>query len=166
MIEPLAAPRLPATPAFPERPVVVSLPAPEAPLFQGHGVLVTSERVVAGGRGIPLSDVVRVESVRRSPRLAPVLATLAVAVSVGLPTLSALSVSPAVARGRYEAALVLLAGVIFASIARLVLAEDSYLVRVHTGEGAFPVLASRESRDSTKLAGLLDEAAARARGRR
>ncbi|MBZ4421625.1 DUF6232 family protein [Myxococcus sp. RHSTA-1-4] len=166
MIEPLAVvPRLPATPAFPERPVVVSLPAPEAPLFQGHGVLVTSERLVARGRSLLLADVVRVESVRRSPRMAPVLALLAVAVSVGLPALSALSVSPAAARGRYEAALVATVLVIFASIARLVLAEDVYQVMVHTGAGAWPVLSSREPRDSTKLAGLLDEAAARARGR-
>ncbi|NMO17983.1 hypothetical protein HPC49_04670 [Pyxidicoccus fallax] len=166
MIEQLVAPRLPATPASPGRPVWVSLPAPEAPLFQGHGVLVTSEHVVARGKRLLLADVTRVESVRHSPRMAPVLATLALAVSVGLPLLSALSVSSSAAiEGRYEAALGVTALVIFASIARLVLAEDSYQVLAHTKAGAWRVHTGRESRDSTELATLLDEAATRARGR-
>jgi hypothetical protein len=164
MIEPVAVSLIPATPAFPERPVLVvvpPLPAAEAPLFQERGVLVTAEQVVARGRSLSLAEVLRVESVRHSPRMAPVLATLGFAMSVGLPALSGVA-----GRGLGEAALVALAVVLFGCIARLLTAEDAYEVVVHTEAGAWSVLSSREAQASTKLAGLLQEAAGVARRRR
>ncbi|WP_426752658.1 DUF6232 family protein [Myxococcus sp. Y35] len=162
MIEPLAVPApLPATPAFPERPALVSPAAPaEAPLFQDGGVLVTTERVVARGKTHLLADVQRVESVRRSPRMVPVLATLGLCMSVGLPALSALSVSSTTARGFYEAALIAVVLVIFGCIARLVLAEDSYRLVLHTRAGAWRVHTSRDAQAALRLSGLIQEAVA------
>lgn len=148
--------------ALPRRPVAVALPPAEASLFQEHGVLVTAERVVARGRSQPLADVLGVESVRHSPRMGPVLATLALAVSVGLPMLSALSVAATAGRGFYEAALVVLALAVFGSIARLVLAEDSYQVVLRTRDGAWRVLSSAESRTTTRLVERLQDAVAAA----
>lgn len=162
MMKPLAAfPRF--VPHVLSRRPVVALPPAEAPLFQEHGILVTSERVVAKGRSQPLADVLGVESVRHSPRLGPVVATLALAVSVGLPALSALSVAATAPRGVYEAALGVLAMVVFGSIARIVLAEDAYQVVLRTQEGAWRVLSCAESRTSARLAELLRAAVATAR---
>lgn len=165
MIEPLAVSRLPVAPAFSEHPAVVSPPSAEAPLFQDRGVLVTSERLVTRGRSLPLADIQRVESVRRSPRMLPVLLTLAVAMSVGLPALSALTVAGTAAGGFREAALVAVALVSFGCIARLVLAEDSYQVVVHTAAGPWRVLSHREPETSTKLVTLLHEVSTLARNR-
>ncbi|MFP2907637.1 DUF6232 family protein [Pyxidicoccus sp. 3LFB2] len=166
MMKPLAAfPRL-VPHVLTQRPVTVALPPADAPLFQEHGVLVTSERVVARGRSLSLSDVLSVESVRHSPRLKPVLVALALAVSVGLPALSALSVAATERRGVYEAALVVLALVVFGSIARLVLAEDSYQVVLRTRAGAWRVLSSSEPRTSARLVDLLQGAVATATQRR
>ena len=166
MIEPLAVSRLPVASAFSERPVVVSPPSAEAPLFEEGGVRVTSERLVARGRSLPLADIQRVESVRRSPRMLPVLVTLAVAMSVGLPALSALPMVGTAAGGIREAALVAVALVIFGCIARLVLAEDSYQVVVHTAAGPWRVLSHREPGAGAKLVTLLHEVSTLARNRR
>ncbi len=159
MIEPLAVPApLSATPAFPERPAVVP-PAPsETPLFQDGGVLVTTERVVARGKTFLLADVQRVEAVRRAPRMVPVLATLGLCMSVGLPALSALSVSSATAKGVYEAALIAVVMVIFGCIARLILAVDSYRLVLHTRAGACRVLTSKDAQATVQLAGLIQDA--------
>ncbi len=161
MIEPLTVPApLPTTPAFSERPAVAP-PAPsEAPLFQEAGVLVTTERVVARGRTLLLADVQRVESVRRTPRMLPVLATLGLSMSVGLPALSALSVSATTSRGFYEAALIAVVLVIFGCIARLVLAEESYRLVLHTRAGAWRVHTCKDAQGSIRLAGLIQEAVA------
>ncbi|ATB48551.1 DUF6232 family protein [Corallococcus macrosporus] len=161
MIEPLAVSAVPATPAFPDRPVLTP-PAPpsEVPLFQDAGLRVTTERVVARGRTLLLADVQRVESVRRSPRMVPVLATLGVCMSVGLPALSALSVSSGTSKGVYEAALIALVMVIFGCIARLVLAEDSYRLVLHTRAGAWRVRASKDPKSIGLLAGLIQDAVA------
>jgi hypothetical protein len=148
------------------RSVAVALPPAEAPLFQEQGVLVTSERVVTRGRSRPLADVLGVESVRHSPRLTPLVALLALAVSVGLPVLSAVSVAPTAARGYYEAALVALALTVFGTVARLVLAEDSYRVVLRTSEGPWCVFSSSESGTSTRLAELVQDAVRTARKRR
>lgn len=166
MMKPQAAVLLPNAPVFHLRLVAAAPPPAEAPLFQAQGVLVTSECVVARGRSQPLADVLRVESIRHSPSLRPVLATLALAMSVGLPLLSALSVAATARRGFYEASLVVLALVLFGSIARLLLAEDSYQVVLHTREGAWRVLTSQEARMSSRLTALLEEAVASARWRR
>ncbi|QSQ25436.1 hypothetical protein JY651_11120 [Pyxidicoccus parkwayensis] len=163
MMKPQAAVLLPNAPVLPQRPVAVALPPVEVPLFQAHGVLVTSECVVARGKTLPLADVQRVESVRRSPSLRPVLATLALSMSVGLPMLSALSVAVSARKGVFEAGLVLLAVVFFGSMARLLLAEDSYQVVLHTREGAWRVLSSSEVRTSTRLVALLEKAVDSAR---
>jgi hypothetical protein len=167
MMKPQAAVLLPNVLVFPQRPVAVAQPPPaEVPLFQAHGVLVTSDCVVARGRTQPLVDVLRVESIRRSPSLRPVLATLALSMSVGFPLLSALSVAASAQSGLYEAGLVLLSLVFFGSIARLLLAEDSYQVVVHTRDGAWRVLSSQEARTSTRLTALLQEAVSSAVRRR
>ena len=166
MMKPQAAVLLPNVLVFPQRPVAVAPPPAEMPLFQAHGVLVTSDCVVARGHTQPLADVLGVESIRRSPSLRPVLATLALSMSVGLPLLSALSVAASAQRGLYEAGMALLALVFFGSIARLLLAEDSYQVVVHTRAGAWRVLSSQESWTSTRLTTLLQEAVASAVRRR
>lgn len=163
MMKPQAAVLLPVPPVLPQRPVAVALPPVEAPLFQAQGVLLTSECVVARGKTLPLADVQRVESIRRSPSLRPVLATLALSMSVGLPLLSALSVAASGRRGLYEAALVALSLVFFGSIARLLLAEDSYQVVLHTRDGAWRVHASSEARTGSRLATLIEQAVAAAR---
>ncbi|QDE98094.1 MULTISPECIES: DUF6232 family protein [Myxococcus] len=164
MIEPLAVSAVPATPAFPDRPLVAP-PAPsEVPLFQDAGLRVTTERVVARGRTLLLADVQRVETVRRTPRMVPVLATLGLCMSVGLPALSALSVSSSTAKGGYEAALIAVVMVIFGCIARLVLAEESYRLVLHTRAGSWRVRASKDPKSLMLLAGLIQDAVA-ARGR-
>ncbi|MFP2927572.1 DUF6232 family protein [Pyxidicoccus sp. 3LG] len=166
MMERLAVPLLPSLVAFPRRARAVPSSPGEATLFQEGGVLVTTERVVARGRTQSLADVQRVEAVRRSPRMKPVLVTLALGVTVGLPAFSALSVSGTGPKGLYEGALVLASLVIFGAIARLVLAEDSYQVVLHTRDGAWRMLSGREPRHITHVAELLHEAAATARRRR
>ncbi len=134
----------------------------EVPLFQDSGVLVTSERVVAEGRSQALADVVRVEAVRRSPRVKPVLFALVLGAAVALPAHPFLV---AVEAALAEAALVLTGSVIFGAIARLLLAEDSYHVVLHTRHGAWRVLSSQEPTHTTRLAGVIHEAATTARRR-
>lgn len=156
MIESIAA-RFPPATLLPGREAKASSPG-EVPLFQDGGVLVTSERVVADGRDEALADVVRVESVRRSPRLKPVLVTLALSGAVILPAQAALLAGTAYS----EAGLVLAGLVIFGCIARLVLAEETYQLVLHTRHGAWRVLSARESEPTTRLAGVIHEAAANA----
>lgn len=158
MIESLAARLLPAA-ALHRRPETSG----EVPLFQEGGVLVTSERVVVDGRSQALAEVLRVESVRRSPRMKPWLLTLALSAAVALPAHQALlAAGTALAEG-----LLVAAGLaIFGSIARIVLAEDAYQVVLHTRRGAWRVLSSREPAPATRLAGVLQEATDTARRRR
>lgn len=165
MIESLVVSAVPAaTPTFPDRPVVAP-PAPsEVSLFQDAGLRVTTERIVARGRTLPLADVQRVETVRRTPRMIPVLATLGLCMSVGLPALSALSVSSTTGQGVYEAALIAVVMVIFGCIARLVLAEESYRLVLHTRTGSWRVRASKDPKSLMLLAGIIQDAVA-ARGR-
>jgi hypothetical protein len=160
MNESLAARFLPAT-ALHGREVGASSPG-EVTLCQEGGVLVTSERVVADGRSQPLAEVVRVESVRRSPRLKPVLVTLALFAAVVLPAQAVLLAGTAYSEG----GLVLAGLVIFGCIARLVLAEETHQVVLHTRHGAWRVLSARESAHTTRLAGVIHEAASTARRRR
>lgn len=165
MIESLVVSAVPAaTPTFPDRSVVAP-PAPsEVSLFQDAGLRVTTERIVARGRTLPLADVQRVETVRRTPRMIPVLATLGLCMSVGLPALSALSVSSTTGQGVYEAALIAVVMIIFGCIARLVLAEESYRLVLHTRTGSWRVRASKDPKSLMLLAGIIQDAVA-ARGR-
>lgn len=162
MIESFAARLLPSA-ARSGRGAGVSSSPGEVSLFQDGGVLVTSERVVAGGRSQALEDVERVEAVRRSPRLEPVLFALVLGAVVALPAHPLLV---AVEAALAEAALVLAGSVIFGSIARLLMAEDSYHVVLHTRHGAWRLLSSQEPAHTTRLAGVIHEAATTARRRR
>ncbi|MCP3137683.1 DUF6232 family protein [Pyxidicoccus xibeiensis] len=166
MMERLAVPLLPSLFPFPRHAKAAPASPGEVQLLQEGGVLVTSERVVARGRTQALAEVLSVETVRRSPRMKPVLLALVLGVTVGLPALSALSVSGTGPRGLYEGALVLAALTVFGSIARLVLAEDSYQLVLNTRGGAWRVLSRREPQHLTRVAELLQEAVATARRRR
>lgn len=145
-------------------------PAPdgrETTLFDGQGVLVTSERVVAAGRTWPLGEVEGVGSFRRSPRIVPWLVTLVVGVVVGLPALlSVMAASGDEGRGLYGAALALAGVTIFGSIAALLVVGDTYWLVLRTRQSERRVLRSRDSQLISNLVALVANAAEAARQRR
>lgn len=139
----------------------------ETTLFDGQGVLVTSERLVVAGRAWPLGDVEGVESIRRSPRVLPWLVILAVGVVMGLPALlSVMATSGAQGRGLYDAALALMGLVIFASIAMLVVIGDTYWLVLRTRQSEGRVLRSRDPQLISNLVSVVAKAAEAARQRR
>ena len=138
----------------------------ETTLFDGQGVLVTSERVVAEGRTWPLGEVEAVDSLRRSPRVLPWLVTLGVGVVVGLPALFSLMATPgAQGRGLYDVALALAGLAIFGSIAALLGMGDTYWLVVRTRRSEGRVFRSRDSQLISKLVTVVAQAAEAARQR-
>lgn len=139
----------------------------ETTLFDGQGVLVTSERVVAAGRSWPLGEVEGVGSFRRSPRVLPWLVALVVGVVVGLPTLlSVMAASGDEGRGVYGVALALAGVAIFGSIAALLVVGDTYWLVLRTRQSERRVLRSRDSQLISNLVTLVAKAAEAARQRR
>jgi hypothetical protein len=138
----------------------------ETTLFDGPGVLVTSERVVIAGRAWPLGEVEGVEFMRRSPRVLPWLVILAVGVIMGLPALlSAMATPGAQGRGIYDAALALAGLSIFASIAALLMMGDTYWLVLRTRQREGRVLRSRDPQLISNLVTVVAKAAEAARRR-
>jgi len=140
--------------------------ARETTLFDGQGVLVTSERVVVAGHTWPLGEVEAVDSIRRSPRVLPWLLTLMGGGVVGLPALlSVMATSGAQGSGLYGAALALAGLAIFGSIAVLLMLEDTYWLVLRTRQREGRVLRSRDAQLISKLVTVVAEAAEAARQR-
>jgi hypothetical protein len=138
----------------------------ETTLFDGQGVLVTSERVVVSGRTWLLGEVEGVDSIRRGPRVLPWLLTLVVGVVVGLPALLSLMATPG-EQGRvlYHAALALAGLAIFGSIAALLVMGDTYWLVLRTRRSEGRVLRSRDSQLISELVTVVAKAAEAARQR-
>lgn len=139
---------------------------PETTLFDGHGVLVTSRRVVAHGRTWPLGDVEGVDSIRCGPRVLPWLVVLMVSGAVGLPALfSAMAAPDAQGRGLYEAAVALAGVAIFSSIAALLMIGDTYWLVLRTRRREGRVVRSRNPQLISSLVAVVAKAAEAARQR-
>ncbi|RJS24963.1 hypothetical protein DRW03_07470 [Corallococcus sp. H22C18031201] len=159
MIEHTAVPVFPALPS-PERRVAPVAERAEVPLFQALELRVTSERLVVQGRAWMLGEVCRVEAVRRSPRMWPLLVAMSFCGTVALPLVVMLGRWEWVAASTLDAARVLVALTFFSSLARLLLAEDTYSLVLTLPGGARSVFSSRDSQLVTRLAAAVDEALA------
>lgn len=141
-------------------------PRAENTLFQADGVLVTTERLVAGGRAWPLGEVLRVEAIHQTPRVVPLLILLGASMVLGLPAImTAMVARDALGQGLYEAALGCMAVVAFGSIAGLLLAQDQYWLVLWTRGSARRVLLSRDPEHISRLAQGVTEALRAARPR-
>lgn len=146
-------------------------PTPEHPketmLLQAKGVLVTTHRLVMGGQSWLLGEVERVETIRRGPRVLPLLCTLGLGVLLGLPALHAAMAAPgAESRGGLYGAALAVAGLsIFGSIAGLLMMEDKYWLVVWTRQHARQVFRSQDHQLVSRLAVLVSEAVEAARDR-
>lgn len=139
----------------------------ETTLFDGQGVLVTSERVVASGRTWRLGELEGVDSIRRGPRVLPWLMTLVLGAVVGLPALSALQSRPEAAGSlSYDVVLALAGTAIFVSIAALVVVGDTYWLVLRTRQREGHVLRSRDPQLISTLVTVVAQAAEAARQRR
>jgi hypothetical protein len=145
--------------------MIPAVPQGENTLFQADGVLVTTERLVAGGRAWPLGEVLRVEAIHQSPRVMPLLILLGLSTVLGLPAITALVARDALGPGVYEAALGCLTVVAFGSIAGLLLAQDQYWLVLWTRGRARRVLLSRDPEYISQLAQEVTEALRAARPR-
>lgn len=139
----------------------------ETTLFDGQGVLVTSERVVASGRSWRLGELEGVDAIRRGPRVLPWLATLVLGAVVGLPALSALQSHPETSGSlSYDVVLALAGTAIFASIAALLVMSDTYWLVLRTRQREGHVLRSRDPQLISTLVAVVAQAAEAARQRR
>ncbi|MBJ6762540.1 hypothetical protein JGU66_17350 [Myxococcaceae bacterium JPH2] len=164
MIEHTAVPVFPALPSS-ERRVAPVAERAEVALFQALDLRVTSERLVVQGRAWMLGDVFQVETVRRSPRMWPLLVAMLFCGAVALPLVVVLGRWELVTAGALEAARVLVALTFFSSLARLLLAEDTYSLVLTLPGGAKSVFSSRDSQLVARLAAAVNEALT-SRGRR
>jgi hypothetical protein len=148
----------------PLRPVPSS--GTESTLFQEDGVLVTTERVVAGGRAWPLEEVLRVEALHCAPRVLPLLVLLGASMMLGFPALlSAMTARSELGPGGHEAALGCTAVVAFGSIAGLLMAQDQYWLVLWTRGRARRVFRSRDPQHISRLVHGVAEALQAARPR-
>ncbi|MDC0708195.1 DUF6232 family protein [Stigmatella sp. ncwal1] len=139
-------------------------PSGENTLFQADGVLVTTQRLVAGGRAWPLGEVLRVEAIHRAPRVIPLLVLLGVSMVLGLPAImTAMVASDAPGQGVYGAALGCLGVVAFGSIAGLLLAQDQYWLVLRTRRSELRVFQSQDHQHISRLAQGVTEALQAAR---
>ena len=139
----------------------------EQTLFQGGGVLVTSQRLVTEERTWLLGEVEGVVTHHRAPRVLPLLIILVLGVVLGLPMLhSAMASSLAPGRELQGAALVAVALAIFGSIAGLVLVEDTYWLVLRTRQRERRVFRSRDHQFVASLAEAVAAAVEAARQRR
>ncbi|MFB1478899.1 DUF6232 family protein [Corallococcus sp. RDP092CA] len=146
------------------RPVAAPEPAVdtgEPCLFQAGQVRVTGERLVVGARSWALRDVLQVETARRTPKVWPYLLVVGLAAALGLPLLSALSVSVSAFKGAYEAGLVATALGFFASMAALLVVEDTHYLVLGLPGGARRVFGSHDARLIARLAGTVRAACQR-----
>jgi hypothetical protein len=139
----------------------------ESTIFQAQGVLVTSQRLVVAGRTWHLGEVERVEAIRRSPRVLPLLLVLGVGVVLGLPALLAAMAAPGPqGRGSYVAALVLAALIIFGSIGVLLSMGDTSWLVLQTRHSERWVFRSRDHEFVSSLAAVVAATAMVARQRK
>jgi hypothetical protein len=139
----------------------------ETTLFDGQGVLVTSERVVASGRTWRLGELEGVDSIRRGPRVLPWLVTLVLSSVMALPAFSALqSHSEAPGSLSYDVVLALVGAAIFTSITALVVVGDTYWLVLRTRQREGHVLRSRDPQLISTLVAVVAQAAEAARQRR
>ncbi len=118
---------------------------PEMTLFVSGGVLVTSRKLVTGGKTWLISEIEGVSTLHRAPRVMPLLAALVLGALVGLPLLHSRMVSSSVLEQElYGVALAVAALAIFGSIAGLLLAEDSYWLVLRTRQRERRVFRSRD----------------------
>ncbi|ADO72636.1 DUF6232 family protein [Stigmatella aurantiaca] len=142
----------------------VALPSAENTLFQADGVLVTTERLVAGGRAWPLGEVLRVEAIHRAPRVIPLLVLLGASMMLGLPAvMTVMASSEALGPEVYAAALGCLGVVAFGSIAGLLVAQDDYWLVLRTRRSELRVFHSRDRQHISRLAQGVSEAIQAAR---
>lgn len=147
--------------AAPE-PLGASAPDPGEPcLFQAGQVRVTGERLVVGARSWALRDVLQVETARRTPKVWPYLLAVGLGAVVGLPLLSWLSVSMTALKGAYEAGLVFTALGFFASMAALLVVEDTHYLVLGLPGGSRRVFGSHDAQLIARLAGTVRAACQR-----
>ncbi|WP_223646017.1 DUF6232 family protein [Corallococcus sp. EGB] len=146
------------------RPVASPEPAVDAgepSLFQAGEVRVTGERLVVGARSWALRDVLQVETARRSPKVWPYLLAMGLIAAVGLPLLSAMSVSVSALRGAYEVGLIATAVGFFASMAALLVVEDTHYLVLGLPGGMRRVFGSHDAQLIARLAGTVRAACQR-----
>lgn len=146
-----------AAPVPPQHPAEITI-------FQAPGMLVTSQRLAVAGRTWPLGDVERVEAIRRSPRVMPLLMLLGLGVVLGLPALlAAMAASGSQGRGFYEVALVMAVLAIFGSIGSLLSAGDTSCLVLRTRHRERRVFRSRDHEFVSSLAAVVAGAVTAAR---
>ena len=145
---------------------VVRTPSPPPRWDTGERVLVategfrlTSERLEAGGRSWRLEELRGFGTRHESPRLTPSLLVGAGAALVVPPLLPQPGSLPV------TAALVVATLLVFASIARLVAAEDTYWLTVRTADGERQVLRCQDHQLFAQVVEALDEVLERPRSR-
>jgi hypothetical protein len=136
-------------------PPLETVDAGEPVLFQAGQVRVTRDRLMVGTQTWALRDVLQVETARRSPRVWPYLLAVGLAGVVGLPLLSWLSVSVTALRGAYEAGLGLTALGLFASMAALLVVEDTHYLVLGLPGGSRRVFGSHDAQLIARLAGTV-----------
>ncbi|GMU06168.1 DUF6232 family protein [Corallococcus caeni] len=147
--------------AVPEPVVAPASDAGEPSLFQAGQVRVTRDRLVVGGQAWALRDVLQVETARRTPKVWPYLLAVGLGAVLGLPLLSWLSVSVTAFRGAYEAGLVFTALGFFASMAALLVVEDTHYLVLGLPGGARRVFGSHDAQLIARLAGTVRAACPR-----
>ncbi|RKG69067.1 hypothetical protein D7V80_10235 [Corallococcus sp. CA054B] len=149
-------------PVAPPEPLLAPVPDVGATsLFQAGQVRVTGERLVVGGQSWALRDVLQVETARRTPKVWPYLLAVGLAGALGLPLLSWLSVSVSALKGAYEAGLAVTALGLFASMAALLVVEDTHYLVLGLPGGSRRVFGSHDAQLIARLAGTVRAACQR-----
>jgi hypothetical protein len=131
----------------------------ELTLFHAEGVLVTSRKLVTGRRTWLISEVEGVNTLYRTPRVLPLLATLVLGALVGLPLLVSGRVSSSWLTGELHGVAMAVAAVaIFGSIAGLLMAEDSYWVVLRTRQRERRVFRSTDYQLVNRLVAAIESA--------
>jgi hypothetical protein len=143
------------------RPVAAPEPTVDASLFQAGQVRVTGERLVVGGQSWALRDVLQVETARHTPKVWPYLLAVGLAGVLGLPLLSWLSVTVSALKGAYEAGLIVTALGLFASMAALLVVEDTHYLVLGLPGGSRRVFGSHDAQLIARLAGTVRAACQR-----
>lgn len=133
-------------------------PPEERVLLDVEGLRLTGAALEAGGHTYPLADIRRLDTRHRAPRLWPSLLGAGLGALLGVPVLLARPGSTAV-----YAALAVVGAMVFASVAWVVVAEDTYWLTIQTADGERQVLRSHDHQRFARVVAVLREALVRAR---